>query len=213
MNNDHLPPGVTDEDIDYYYGDPFNHCKRCNKTIDSNETYCDECYEEYKWDHRFPKINIAGKQRSPLLIHYGEYKFIPEKLKPVKNNIALHTKPYQGGLWTSPLDSEFGWKEWNERETSNDYKENKYFIIQLKEDAKIFIIDSYDDLKNAPLINNRILNFEKIAEQYDAIWLTFKGMEETRISMYVDLYSWDCETVLILNSNCFEEMKYKGDSK
>ena len=53
--------------------------------------------------------------------------------------------------------------------------------------------------------NKRYLDFEKIAENYDAIWLTEKGMQETRWSN-PDLYGWDCETFLILNPKCCYEV-------
>lgn len=146
---------------------------------------------------------IAGVSRFPLLIHYGSEKFIPEKVLPVKNDSWV--KPKEGGLWTSPIDSKWGWKDWNDCEQFIDCDKRNSFTICLKSDAKIFVIDSLEDLKNSPLrdgYNKRVLDFELIAKKYDAIWLTEKGQNETHLSYPIDLYGWDCETVLILNPDC-----------
>ena len=147
---------------------------------------------------------IAGVSRCPLLIHYGSDKFIPEKVLPVKNDSWV--KPNrEGGLWTSPVDSKWGWKDWNDCEQFRDCDERNSFTVRLKSDAKIFVIDSLEDLKNSPLrdgYSKRVLDFEFIAQNYDAIWLTEKGQNETHLSYPIDLYGWDCETVLILNPHC-----------
>lgn len=80
------------------------------------------------------------------------------------------------------------------------------FTVCLKEDAKIFVINSLEDLKNSPLNNEhgeKVLDFERISKKYDAIWLTEKGLNQTHYAYPLDLYGWDCETVLILNNDCF----------
>ena len=56
-----------------------------------------------------------------------------------------------GGLWTSPIDSKWGWKDWNDCEQFRDCDERNSFTVCLKSDAKIFVIDSLEDLKNSPL--------------------------------------------------------------
>lgn len=38
--------------------------------------------------------------------------------------------------------------------------------------------------------------------KYEAIWLTAKGQSETHYSNPTNLYGWDCESVLIMNSKC-----------
>jgi len=50
------------------------------------------------------------------LIHYGSTSFDPKKFNPVLNSYIKPT----GGLWTSPIDSEFGWKDWC---TAEDFRE------------------------------------------------------------------------------------------
>jgi hypothetical protein len=147
-------------------------------------------------------LDIAGVHRSPFLIHYGSDKFIPEKVLPIENDWV---KP-KGGLWTSPVDSKWGWKDWNESEQFVECDERNSFTLCLKPDINIFVIDSLEDLKNSPLIDwhfsKKILDFELIAQSYDAIWLTENGLNETHLSFPISLYGWDCETVLVLNSEC-----------
>lgn len=63
------------------------------------------------------------------------------------------------------------------------------------------------NLKNAPLLsvniggsfNRGYLDFELLAKNYDAIWLTENGQSETHLYYPINLYGWDCETVLIMN--------------
>ena len=134
------------------------------------------------------------------LRHYGSKTCDLRKFKAIKNGYWV--KPSKGGLWTSPVDSEWGWKDWNDSEEFVVCDDQNSFIVYLKEDAKILTIDSHEDLLNAPLTDMLRLDFEHIAETYDAIWLTIKGQRDTRFSYPVTLYGWDCETVLILNKKC-----------
>jgi hypothetical protein len=139
-----------------------------------------------------------------LLIHYGASKFEFSKIAPIENKAWV--KP-SGGLWTSPINSEWGWKEWCAAENFSDCRQENSFTVRLVRQARVFMIDSYKDLMSCPLVpssysSNKSLNFQSIAMDYDAIWLTEKGQNETRFSVPVNLYGWDCETVLILNGQC-----------
>lgn len=135
------------------------------------------------------------------LIHYGSPSYDPTLFNPIKNRGFV--KP-RGGLWTSPINSKRGWKYWCERESFRDCNENNSFKLVLNLDARVFVINSLDDLKNAPLIGENI-DFELLAKTHDAIWLTEIGLRETHLSYPINLYGWDCETVLILNPHCFTQ--------
>lgn len=135
------------------------------------------------------------------LIHYGSKIFNPELIQPIKNRNWV--KPY-GGLWTSPKDSKKGWANWCKSENFRVCDKENSFTLKLYDWAKICVIDSDSDFMNLPFCDSiliRDLDFEKIAKNYDAIWLTTKGESETRWSD-PGLYGWDCESVLILNSKC-----------
>lgn len=133
-------------------------------------------------------------------IHYGAKEYDPSKFKPVSNRFA---KP-KGGLWGSPVDSEWGWKEWCEAESFADCNEG--FRFKLKKGSKVFIIDSYKDMMDLPFkcyseteYQVKYLDYESSSRKYDAIWLTEKGQVETQFSEPVNLYGWDCESILVMN--------------
>jgi len=134
------------------------------------------------------------------LIHYGASEYDPELFTPI-SDIHYYKKP-NGGLWTSPVGSEYGWKEWADDNKWGDTDSN--FTIKFK--GNVFKIDSYEDMLLLPWVDNHGVLFEAlIACGYDAVHLTVKGEKETRYSDPKGLYGWDCESVLILNKECITD--------
>ena len=134
------------------------------------------------------------------LIHYGSSVYKEELFEDIKNENWV--KP-RGGLWSSPVDSKWGWKDWCEAEQFRECDEENSFRFKLSS-AKIATIDNLKDLIYLPFQENgRYLDYETIALNYDAIYLTENGEKETRYTTgWVNLYGWDCETVLVLNKRC-----------
>jgi len=135
------------------------------------------------------------------LIHYGSSKFDPEKFKPVMDSV-LFVKPW-GGLWTSPVDSEHGWREWCL--SANPHMLGKE-SFKLSFSGNIFVIDSRTDLDKLQwetAYGCEILTFprwEPLIEQgFDAVHLTWRGQCSTRLVFPRNLYGWDCESVLVMN--------------
>lgn len=151
-----------------------------------------------------------------ISVRYGSKKFNPKKMGKIKNRSFC--KP-EGGLWVSPVDSKFGWKDWCEVEDFRDCKESNSFKVSFKDDAKVIIIDSYDDLDKLPSMNpykdiptlasygDRFPDFEKLAKEVDAIWLTEEGQWKTRMTNPKNLYGWDCESILVLNPNSIKQIE------
>ena len=54
-----------------------------------------------------------------VVVHYGKNRFIKSKFIKIKNS-PYWVKP-DGGLWTSPVDSKWSWKEWCDSEPVNLY--------------------------------------------------------------------------------------------
>ena len=87
-------------------------------------------------------------------------------------------------------------------------------IFTLKEEARVYTIDSKEDLDNLvnkypndvlEILKERAgLNFIAVSKDYDAIYLTDKGQWATRFSQPNTLYGWDCETLLVLNFNAID---------
>jgi len=55
------------------------------------------------------------------LLHFGAARYNPKKFKPI-SDVSFGNKP-TGGLWTSPVDSEYGWREWCEQESFGNIKQ------------------------------------------------------------------------------------------
>ena len=146
------------------------------------------------------------------LIHYGKTEFLAEKFGTITNRVFI--KP-SGGLWTSPIDSEFGWKDWCECENFRSCTTENSFTLKFKPKSKILVIDTLLDLESIPMVKGpysffqHFPNFELISKCKDAIWLTINGEHETRLSHPYSLYGWDCESVLILNPDCVYQVKNK----
>lgn len=142
------------------------------------------------------------------LIRYGSNEY-DHTMYPIRNDWV---KP-KGGLWTSPVNSDWGWKQWCE---SNEFRLESLqysYKLELLDNARLLIIDSLDDLLRLPfrndlpihqIISSKYLDFELLKKSYDAIWLTKKGQGETHLSRPINLYGWDCECVLIMNKKCFK---------
>lgn len=149
-----------------------------------------------------------------LLVHYGHSSFNVNEFKQIQNE-SYWIKP-KGGLWTSPLNSEYGWKDWNESEMHCECSDDNCFILELNDYCRILVIDSFDDLDDCVSIQyphyNTAMDFELLQTKYDAIWLTYRGQIDTRYSQ-PNLYGWDCETVLILNPNCCKQVKYETNNQ
>lgn len=156
----------------------------------------------------------------------------PEKFERIKNGSKMYMNKPDGGLWTSPTDSEWGWKDWCESENFNVSRLSSYTKFNLKDTAKILVIDSLEEFYNicdkytlkihgslelAMLMMGKLLDFEAIEKDgYDGILLTDRGNIQCHLPLnlarpgYSDLNAWDVETLLLFNLDHIEitEKKY-----
>ena len=162
------------------------------------------------------------------LIIYNKGEYDPNKFTPIQNR--RWNKP-MGGLWASPINARYGWKEWCTKEQFAvcDISNSCQLVI----DGNIMVIDSVKDMDKMPMqreeINSKAKSyyygsagtvrvpaksrtlittfpdFERMVKRgIDAIYLTEKGESETRYSKPRSLYGWDCECVLILNKGIIQ---------
>lgn len=141
-------------------------------------------------------------------IHYGHKKFDIKKFDKIKNR-SLGVKPL-GGFWGSRIDSDIGWLQWC---IGNEFCMEKLktsFTFILKKNAKVLTIDNYNQLKGLPLnIDSHLnitlswitLDFEKLAEEYDAIEVL---LSKDRNKLYFGLYGWDCDSIIVMNPKIVE---------
>lgn len=160
-------------------------------------------------------------------VSYGLGEYNPEKFNKIRNS-KYNVKP-AGGMWTSPKESEYGWIDFCKGENfrlPDGFTDG--FEFQLKPDSKVYIIDSFIDLVRVPhkLIDpfygniqfgQNFIDYEEMAKEYDAIWLTAEGQWDTRLpeieglmdidGRSINLYGWDCESLLILKKECIINVK------
>lgn len=144
---------------------------------------------------------MSIEKRTLKLIAYGKGKILkPELIEPIKNRNFI--KP-DGGLWTSPVDSKYDWKEWCRDEEFCLDRFDTFFEFEYS--GNILVVDCESDLDDmvwykfaGPLAYP---DFEKILKSgVNAIFLTEKGQWDTRFSHPKNLYGWDCECVLMKKS-------------
>lgn len=139
-------------------------------------------------------------------IHYGSDSFDIDKFEPIKNKEFGWAKP-SGGFWASSTDTEWGWKQWCKAEGFCVDNLQKSFEFTLKDDARVYHIRSVYDLQSLPewkglfKSTGYCIDFEKAMKDWDAIEL---HLSEDRTSdylngLYFELYSWDCDSILIMN--------------
>jgi hypothetical protein len=156
-------------------------------------------------------------------IHLGNNKLY--ELNPVKNFSGFANKPV-GGLWASAYKlDEFGhrsnWERYAYASEIRFYEEYEYIRFKIKRcptvSPLVLIINSLEDLdkldralfntiRNTKDGNKYLcLNFELIAQIYDAFYLTENG--ESELSCigpeygYVPFNYWDCDTLIVFNKS------------
>lgn len=148
------------------------------------------------------------------IISFGKTELTEERFIQPKNDWI---KPI-GGIWGSTYipDEVYSsdWERWCIEENFG-YNWKEAVIFTLKPDAKVYEIDSVQDLNNLAKAYNvhgngvlTRLDFEAMAAAgIDAIHLTEKGQEETRFSRPYTLYGWDVESWLILNIHAIDKQR------
>ncbi len=152
-----------------------------------------------------------------LYIHYGSDHLIKEKVTEMKHEAGsnMYINKPDFGLWGSPVDCEFGWKEWCESEDFHTDTLDQYFVFKVKDGAKIFTVRKNDDVSDyllTPYLYTleymfppKYIDFNKIMKEYD-------GMELIHGDNYMDLhygyfYSWDVDSIVVWNPDVIEVVR------
>lgn len=173
-------------------------------------------------------IGKGIKQMSKKYLVTGIREIKKENFQEIKNNMWF-CKP-SGGLWSSPY-YEKGIVKIGEKKIYNSpwqvftglEFQDKYYnygvVYSLKKGSRIAYINSLKDLKEfaeeyqlePPEKDwgfSRFLNYEKMAEDYDGIFLSTQGERETRFSEPFNLYGWDVATMFLFNLDCIKNQEY-----
>ena len=144
------------------------------------------------------------------VIHYTEsvFKLRPIIIKNGNGRTGILAKP-QGGLWCSPLNSKYGWKDWCKENDFGNVDQMQEIILNV-DMINFVVINSIKDMETKLpwyKMDNLFdaIDFENLVRQgFDGVYLTIKGEGKTRYSSPHGLYGWDCETILILNERCIK---------
>jgi hypothetical protein len=145
----------------------------------------------------------------PDLVFCGDVAPRPEQFDPVTNGERrFHPKP-KGGMWLCPATSDYRWKRWCIENQYNDDVYRQEWTLKVKEGTRFLVIDTHSDLvellaeygtetvlERTYFLSEWSIDFEKIATDYDGIWLTERGQWETRLTE-PNLYGWDLESILV----------------
>lgn len=146
--------------------------------------------------------------------------FDSNKIQIILGDPFLNFSKPQCAFWGSPVNSNFGWKEWCEREEFGDYDWDSPIYFKLKVNSTILKIDIEDlreevlgkyvaNCKNFPF-NCRYLNhldFSKMVEDgIDAVQLMDGNLGHYFIDNDYEFIfnSWDCESIVVLNKDVIE---------
>lgn len=153
------------------------------------------------------KLLGEGEGSRLKVIHYTNernWRIKPINItNPWKGN-GIFCKPF-GGLWVSPLESEYGWVDWcfDEEYGGLDKKYKVIFdidmgeIITINEYADIVLLPWYRVVKTAYAVDYEALKISGTK----GVYLTEKGQYETRFTHPYDFYGWDCESIVILDED------------
>lgn len=116
-----------------------------------------------------------------------------------------------GAFWGSPVDADFGWKDWCENENfcTHLLTPDNCFKWTLNPMAKVLYIEEMEDLDKVPFIESEYglpsmlyVDFKTIVEEYDAMEICmdkyyfghmFKSEKE------ICFNSWDCDSIMVFN--------------
>lgn len=149
----------------------------------------------------------------PVLWH-SKTKAAPDpSLLLFPTNRQHRSKP-DGGLWTSPEGSEYGWIDWlrdNEYLERPSWHSGFWYRFHVDGEPNLLVVDSPEAVNRTmerwslpdslvPDLDDfalRTLDHESIcAAGYDGLWLTHEAESYCRWQMQMIMYGWDCETVL-----------------
>lgn len=145
-------------------------------------------------------------------IHYGSSKFDPKRWKDVRGSEGGFFNKPDGGLWASPVDSEYGWLAWCSCEKFDLNRLKKSFRFTIAPTARILELtpDNVWDLPGDEVLRKRFgwmpynvgtfsrvigIDFAKLSEDYDVLVCSITKYP----ALYRFLYGWDCDCILVLN--------------
>jgi len=145
-----------------------------------------------------------------VYIHYNSDTYDQDRLRRAmvnKHKNSRYDKPK--GLWASPENSEWGWKDWCEGEEFHVEKLDKNFRFKLSPDAKVLRLNRIEEAdRYITWIDNRNieLNLPLIYNHFDAMEVSYSSdyrfgsvwLDDSREVLNL-FNSWDVDSICIWN--------------
>ncbi|MEX3914305.1 hypothetical protein AB4672_21265 [Bacillus paralicheniformis] len=159
---------------------------------------------------------------APIQLFCGKSEPQKSNIQPIKNQIECLKAG--GGIWTSTYNNESGsdWVRVYDSLWGIPKEGIDGWLLTPSSNSCVYKIDSLNDLiwmyqnykRTLADIPDfiKMINFEKMAQDFDAVHLTAKGKSETRHSWPINLHAWDCECTHWFRW-CFEKVEYIGKIK
>lgn len=153
-------------------------------------------------------LNEMTYTKDMIFVSYLNGEYDQKSFKPIQyGGITATLNKCHNGLWACPLESTYGWKEWCEKEEF--FIGNNLFTFKLKDNAKIYVIDNYEDLEKISTLKDRFgmryINFKQLLDNnYDGIYASENAVKSLRYindGSIQDLSSWDVESLCVFNPN------------
>ena len=137
-------------------------------------------------------------------VHFGTDRFDPD------HNMSRATSNKPSGFWASPVDSEYGWRDFvihGMPERIDGVVNAPYIVFHLKEGARVLDVRKPEDIEGY-ITADRKIDFEKIKKDYDALELHLDGEHYEELH-WGHFYGWDCDSIVIWNPDCIIEDRDK----
>lgn len=156
-------------------------------------------------------MNFTREGKETTYIHYGASAFDKTRFVQVVNRIKWIKPVAHTGLWGSPVDAKWGWKDWCEAENFRECDESNSFKFTVKNPEKIFFVNSKESYKELIKLygdkNNLTVTFDYTPWYINFNKMINDGWEGLEISitdyptLYDLLYGWDCDSILIFTKD------------
>lgn len=158
------------------------------------------------------EVYRLSEKEKKLFVHYGSQHYDKNKFVLAKNE-KQWMKPV-GGLWGSPVGSQYSWKKWCEDNDFSFYAENECFFFRLACPQNWSIVHSRKEWEKYPK-QSPLLGLGHAAIDYELI--TNKGIGdglpnyaivtefEDREEFDFCFWGYDCDSVLVLDDSILIE--------
>ncbi len=152
-------------------------------------------------------------------IHFGSNHYDKQRLeRAVTSDKKYRRLDKPNGLWASPIDAKYGWKEWCENEEFRLEGLEESFEFTLSPEAKILRIEKLSDATDYFIADRRIdyantlittvysLNLPLIYDRYDAMEVILSNDWQTFHDINI-FYTWDVDSICVWNPDIIVKVK------